>query len=45
MPKVDSESGEPMSDAPDASEDEAGGASIDAREQGDPGEDSAGSPS
>ncbi len=40
MPKVDSESGEPMSDAPDSPEDEAGGASIDAREQGDPGEDS-----
>lgn len=32
MPKVDQESGEPMSDAPDGPEDLAGGESVDPRE-------------
>jgi hypothetical protein len=45
MPKVDPESGEPMSDAPDGPEDTAGGETIDPTEQRDPGDDFAGSPS
>ena len=45
MPKVDPESGEPMSDAPEGPEDEAGGATIDPRDGRDPGDDFAGSAS
>ena len=42
MPKVDSETGEPMSDDPSGPEDQAGGESIDPREQGRPDEPDAG---
>jgi len=40
MPKVDPETGEPMSDDPEGPEDTAGGESQDPRDQGDPSEDS-----
>ncbi len=42
MPKVDPESGEPMSDDPDGPEDLAGAESIDPRSQGSPDEGDAG---
>ncbi len=42
MPKVDPETGEPMSDAPDDPPDQAGGESIDPREQGAPDDPDAG---
>jgi len=45
MPKVDPESGEPMSDAPDGPEDEAGGEAADPKDGRDPGDDFAGSAS
>jgi len=46
MPKVDPESGEPMSDAPDEPEDQAGGKTeVDPTDQRDPGDDFAGSAS
>lgn len=45
MPKIDSETGEPMSDAPDGDEETAGGTTVDPREQRDPGDDYAGSAS
>ena len=45
MPKVDPESGEPMSDAPDGPEDQAGGETADPHDQLDPADDDAGSAS
>ncbi|MEJ7765044.1 MAG: hypothetical protein WKF86_06075 [Acidimicrobiales bacterium] len=42
MPKVDPESGEPMSDDPEGPEDTAGAESIDPREQGSPDDPNAG---
>jgi hypothetical protein len=42
MPKVDPETGEPMSDDPEGPEETAGGKSIDPREQGKPDDDNAG---
>ncbi len=46
MPKVDPESGEPMSDDPDGPEETAGGnVDIDPKDQRDPGDDFAGSAS
>ena len=42
MPKVDPESGEPMSDDPEGPEDLAGGESVDPREQRRPDEADAG---
>ena len=45
MPKVDPETGEPMSDDPEGPEDLAGGKTADPEEQRDPGDDFAGSPS
>jgi len=45
MPKVDSESGEPMSDAPEGSEETAGGETVDPTEQRKPDDDFAGSAS
>ena len=43
MPKVDPESGEPMSDDPEGPEDTAGGATIDPSEQREPDDPNAGS--
>ena len=45
MPKVDPESGEPMSDAPEGAEDTAGGESADPSDGQGPSEPSGGSPS
>ncbi len=45
MPKVDPESGEPVSDAPEGSDETAGGDSVDPTEQHKPDDDSTGSPS
>ena len=42
MPKVDPESGEPMSDDPEGPEDLAGGESVDPREQRGPDDPDAG---
>ncbi len=43
MPKIDPETGEPMSDAPEGPEDLAGGESVDPKEGRDPDDNYAGS--
>ena len=45
MPKVDPESGEPMSDEPEGAQDQAGGESVDPAEQREPDDPFAGSAS
>lgn len=45
MPKVDSESGEPISDAPEGAEETAGGETVDPKDGREPGDDFAGSAS